>query len=311
MRPFRRASALVVLALLTFLVAAGVVFGRARSVEPDPRLDTVAIAVPPIDPTTTTIVGPPVGKLTNPPAEPKVTEPPPTAPTTAAPTTSVRRRATSTIVEAPPDAATATATTVPPRAAETDPAADASTARCIVGLHGKGGRGSATTIDAAGITRVAPIGNRDGWGGRQWVYDTESAYTEARLIVEDAVVSERCGAVVLYGFSNGAAFAAKLLCRGETFGGRLRGVVIDDPVVDHAVEGCRRSVGIRVVLYWTGALEGIAQPGWNCAEQDWTCEGGSTIGIGSYEVALGVTRTQSPNRSHMPYDNAPQLIAWL
>jgi hypothetical protein len=84
------------------------------------------------------------------------------------------------------------------------------------------------------------------------------------------------------------------------------GYVIDDPVVDHAVEGCARP-GVRVVLYWTGDID---QPdGWDCG--DWTCEGGSTIGIARYEAAIGVARKPSIHTTHQQYHDPPELHSWF
>ena len=71
--------------------------------------------------------------------------------------------------------------------------------------------------------------------------------------------------------------------------------------------GCGPAVGVAITLYWTGALEGQAQPGWNCATADWTCEGGSTIGIASYAASLATTATASPMGGHTPYANPPEL----
>ncbi len=106
--------------------------------------------------------------------------------------------------------------------------------RCLLQLHGKGDRGVKTVVDN-GISIISPDGNAEGWGARQWLYFPDSEYTVARKVVEDAV--KGCGQVIIDGFSNGAAFAAKLYCRGETLGGRLVRVVVDDPVVDAAVKG--------------------------------------------------------------------------
>lgn len=189
-------------------------------------------------------------------------------------------------------------------------AADVAGPRCIVRLHGKGGGAGGTGTIGDGLLEVRPGGNAAGWNGRQWLYFPDGEYARARAAVVQAVDQAGCGPIVLYGFSNGAAFAAKLYCRGETFGGRLRGVVVDDPVVDHAVGGCRPAGGVRVALYWTGALEATAQPGWDCASQDWTCEGGTTIGIDAYQAALGVGRKQSPHSNHASYANPPELNAW-
>jgi hypothetical protein len=173
-------------------------------------------------------------------------------------------------------------------------------------LHGKGGGGQAERTGDDGVRRSFPAGNESGWGGRQWLYYPDTDYQRARTIVADDVAAGRCARVVVYGFSNGAAFAAKLYCRGETFGGTVVGYVIDDPVVDHAVTGCARPA-VRIVLYWTG---GIDQPdGWPCG--DWTCEGDSTIGIARYEAAIGVVRKPSIHKTHQQYGDPPELRDWV
>jgi hypothetical protein len=228
--------------------------------------------------------------------------PPTTAPTTttaAPPTTPAPAPTTA----APPPTVAAPATEAPPAPA-------ASGLRCIVRLHGKGGGAGGTHSVAADLVEVAPGGNGSAWGGRVWNYFPESGYVAARSSVVAAVDAAGCGRIVVVGFSNGGAFAAKLFCRGESFDGRLIGVIVDDPVVDHAVDGCRAARGVRVALYWTGALASTATPGWNCAEQDWTCEGGTTIGIDAYQRALGVTRQQSPHTTHAVYQSPPELSSW-
>jgi hypothetical protein len=174
-------------------------------------------------------------------------------------------------------------------------------------LHGKGGDGAETALED-GVSVISPRGNAEGWGGRQWLYFPDGEYTAARQVVEDATAG--CGRVIIGGFSNGASFAAKLYCRGETFGGRLVRVVVDDPVVDAAVEGCSPDPSVGVALYWTGALEEQAQPGWECAEADWTCEGGHTIGINAYAEALGTQPEPSPFRQHQSFVDAPELSDW-
>jgi hypothetical protein len=65
-----------------------------------------------------------------------------------------------------------------------------------------------------------------------------------------------------------------------------------------------------VALYWTGALEPPAVAGWSCAAGDWTCQGGSTIGIAAYGSALRTSVLQSPFSSHEAYADAPQLWSW-
>ena len=200
-------------------------------------------------------------------------------------TTSTTTSTTTTSTAPHPTTAAATATTAAPppappttKAAAPAPLVRASGPSCVVSLHGKGGFGSASQDDGS-ATLVAPTGNAGGWGGRQWLYGSSAQYSSARGIVASAITDNGCGRVVLYGFSNGAAFAAKLYCQGETFGGRVVGVVVDDPVTDHAVDGCRPAGGVALKLYWTGALEPPAVAGWACDSGDWTCQGGTTIGI--------------------------------
>jgi hypothetical protein len=179
--------------------------------------------------------------------------------------------------------------------------------RCRVRLHGKGSTGGDPQV-FDDVIELYPTGNEEGWGQRQWLYFPDDRYEEARDIVDEAVAD--CGVVILYGHSNGAAFAAKLYCRGETFDGRLVQVVVDDPVPDAAVEGCEPDPAVAVTLYWTGALESTARSGWDCAEGDWTCEGGETIGIDAYAEALGVAVTPSVMTDHTPYWDAPEVDQW-
>jgi hypothetical protein len=198
------------------------------------------------------------------------------------------------------DAAPAAATAIPTSAA-------AARDRCLVRLHGKGGSGAPTTT-VGDVTVVAPTGNADGWGARQWLYFPDSEYDAARAVVADSVTG--CRHIILDGFSNGGSFAAALYCRGETFEGRLLRVVVDDPVTDHAVDGCAPSPSVAVTLYSTGALDAQAAAGWQCAQSDWTCEGGETIGITAYAAALGAPVQRSPFQDHQPYQDAPELSDW-
>ena len=116
--------------------------------------------------------------------------------------------------------------------------------RCLLFLHGKGGNGRETVV-ADGVAVISPSGN-DSLGGdaRQWLYFSEQDYEEAASIVRQATAG--CESVIVNGFSNGGAFAAKFYCRGEDLDGRLLRVVVDDPVVDrsrarlHPEPGSRR-----------------------------------------------------------------------
>ena len=179
--------------------------------------------------------------------------------------------------------------------------------KCLVRLHGKGSTGAPTTT-VGDVTVLAPTGNSDAWGAKQWLYFPATEYEAARAIVADAV--EGCGEIIIGGFSNGASFAAALYCHGETFGGRLHRVVVDDPVTDHAVDGCKPDPSVIVTLYATGALEQQAPAGTSCADLDWTCEGGETLGIDAWSAALGVPRQQSAHTDHQPYLDAPETTDW-
>jgi hypothetical protein len=200
--------------------------------------------------------------------------------------------------------------TVAESPATSDSSGATRTQRCVVRLHGKGGSGEPTRI-VDGVAEVAPDGNADGWGGRQWLYSPGDRYDEARDVVTEALDDAACADVVVDGFSNGAAFAGALLCRGEDFDGRVVGYVIDDPVPDLAVEGCSPAPDSRVALYWTGGLDGTAQPGVDCATIDWTCAGGSLLGIDAYAAAIGVDVSPSPFTDHEWFRDAPEIAEWL
>jgi hypothetical protein len=232
-----------------------------------------------------------------------------TSTTTTSTTTSTT---TTTTVAAPPETApppTAAPAPPPPAPPREEVQSAPGGTRCLVRLHGKGGDGSGTS-SRGGITVIQPAGNASGWGGRQWVYFPDATYRAARNGVAAAIDAEDCGQVIVYGFSNGAGFATKLYCRGETFGSRLVAVVVDDPVTDHGADACAPARGVRVTLYWTGALAGQAPAGWRCEDADWTCDGGTSVGIDAYQSNLGVTRKRSPNSGHQPYDDPPEINAW-
>jgi hypothetical protein len=180
--------------------------------------------------------------------------------------------------------------------------------RCVVHLHGKGGNGGpSTTID--GIVHLRPAGNATGWKGRQWLYFPDSGYEVVRSIVTNAVSDAGCGKILVHGFSNGAAAAAKLFCRGESFGSRTVGYVLDDPVPDHGADHCTPAPGVKVRLYSTGALA-VATDGWFCASGDWTCEGGTTVGIANYAKSLNTEVQRSVNTTHKEYESPPEYTTW-
>ena len=58
----------------------------------------------------------------------------------------------------------------------------ATTDRCLLRLHGKGGGGAETVVED-GVSVISPDGNAEGWGGWQWLYFPEDEYATARQIV--------------------------------------------------------------------------------------------------------------------------------
>jgi pimeloyl-ACP methyl ester carboxylesterase len=190
------------------------------------------------------------------------------------------------------------------------PGTDLGGGDCVVRLHGKGGSGWPTEV-VDDIAYLAPTGNEDGWDDRQWLYFPDERYDEARAIVLDAIDAADCESVVIDGFSNGGAFASKLACRGETFGDRLTGIVIDDPVTDEGVADCAPASDVRLAFYWTGALAEAAPAGTDCRDLDWTCEGDVIIGVDAYTTALGVEVQASPFDDHQWYLDAPEPVVWL
>jgi hypothetical protein len=187
---------------------------------------------------------------------------------------------------------------------------DVTADRCLVDLHGKGGRGGdPTLVDDVAVLR--PDGNGDGWGGREWRYDDDDDRRAAIDIVRRSVEGAACERVVVHGFSNGAAFAAAMVCSGDTLDDRLVGVVVDDPVTDAATVDCRADPAVPSALYWTGALDATAPPGTESDTVDWTCAGGRVRGIDVFAAELGVTVTASPFDDHRRFDDAPEPARWL
>lgn len=100
-------------------------------------------------------------------------------------------------------------------------------------------------------------------------------------------------------------------CTGETLSGTLVGVVIDDPVTDSGVAECAPSASAVAALYWTRALESVAPAGADCSAIDWTCEGGTSIGIDAYAAWLGIEPQPSIFTDHQPYWVVPEIEEWL
>lgn len=181
---------------------------------------------------------------------------------------------------------------------------------CVLWLHGRGDDGAETRIEN-GVAVVSPSGNGEWDGRRQWLYAEPADLDAARQIVVEAVDAAACERVVVHGFSNGGAFAAKLYCSGDDMDGRLLGVVIDDPVTDASADGCVAADGVDAALYWTTALEEWAPTGTSCADVGWTCEGPTVRGVEAYAAALGVPVIPSIHTDHVPYSDPPEIEAWL
>jgi hypothetical protein len=250
------------------------------------------------------------------------------APTTSAPSTTVTTTEAPTTTAAPPTAPPTTAAAAPPTAPPTTAPAPVTTAppppappttlappgvalNCVVWLHGKGGTGQSSFVNGRGVKEVVPQGNHPNpGGGYYWEYFPEGSYQVVRSIVASAITTNGCTRVVIDGFSNGGAAAGKLYCRGETFGGTVVGYVVDDPVVDHGADGCARPAGVRIRLYWTGALDGAYLHS-SCSAGGWICDGDETIGVDAYAANLGSPWVKSPNSCHCGLDAPPEFAAWL
>lgn len=180
--------------------------------------------------------------------------------------------------------------------------------RCEVRVHGRSERGAAP-FTAGDHVVVQPDANEpfEG-GGRVWIYDSEETFADGRERLASVIDDAGCEVVALHGFSNGAAFAARLVCTGETFGGRLVGAVIDDPVSDDSSPDCQPDESVEVALYWTGSIPDEG----SCSELRWTCAGGDElIGIERFADRLGATVQQSPETEHVVHPDPPEIQRWL
>lgn len=173
--------------------------------------------------------------------------------------------------------------------------------RCVVYLHGRGGGGGPTS-EADGLLTIRPEGNQPYDGGRVWIYFPDSEY-EAMIGSIRAAIPATCGQIILRGFSNGGAAASKILCRGETFDGRLVGMISDDPVMDDGTRNCAPGAGIPSLVYETGALP----PGeYQCSSNGFTCEGGVVVTAATYVGRMGLLASlrESSETSHACHEGS-------
>ena len=126
---------------------------------------------------------------------------------------------------------------------------------CILYLHGAGTPPGNYDESWGGIKYLGPHSgnNEQPWF---WLYDgphnfqndpgdTNQPYNQLVADLTATLDSNDCGPTMLYGASNGGGFAARIYCSGEDFGGRMWGVMVDDPVPDAGVIGCSPSSNVQ------------------------------------------------------------------
>lgn len=278
---------------------------EATEVSAEPTASATPAAEPTLAPTATPVPDPT--------AVPATATPIPAATAVPAATATPVPAPTATPIPAPTATPIPTATATPLPVLPTPTAAPISSGsgngtRCLVRLHGKGGQGGDSWTRGDGIVMLQPGGNGAGWGGRQWEYGTAAKLQQAMGIIISGIDASGCDRVVIHGFSNGGSMAAAFQCSGNNLGGRLIGVIVDDPVTDSGTVGCR-AASSRVVLFWTGGLD--VAPGTSCASIDWTCAGDTVLGINAYAANLGVGITASPHTVHRSNYETPLPFNWL
>lgn len=133
---------------------------------------------------------------------------------------------------------------------------------------------------ASGVTTAETNGNASGgtvWNPGDWAGGI--AILEAAAAPFDQVI--------LHGFSSGCAFVLEVLKRGYTFGGRLRGCIVDDPAANENLSN-PANTPVKLYAVWTGSSWFVN----DFYGRDW---------LGEIESSLGVTRNQNPYRNtHSP-----------
>jgi pimeloyl-ACP methyl ester carboxylesterase len=224
------------------------------------------------------------------------------APTTIAPTTIAPTTIAPTTIAPTTIAPT---TIAPTTVAPTTNAPPVNGNRCLVFLHGMGGTGSAIYRND-NVWWVQPAGNYWAAGGLSWDYVTASGFVANVANIRAQISAAGCGQVVLVGFSNGGGLASRTLCSGETFGGRLVGVILDDPVVDSAPLGCSNAAGVQVAMLYTSWMAGIGAQGGAC-DPGWVCLG-NRMTVTNYASAVGASAVLK-NRGHEPEPDYQARVA--
>lgn len=206
----------------------------------------------------------------------------------------------------PEPSPTPTPTVAPePTVVEAGSPRDVEGAACILTLHGAGTTNAGFVEDFdEGIIRVVPQSPNPEWP-HFWLYDgpylsytdSDAPFDELVEFVTGQLDANNCGPVMLQGGSNGAAFGAKIYCRGIDFGGRLWSVIIDDPVPDAGVIGCDPSPTVERSLFTHSgevARESALFEDNRCTQSPtlphpWYCEDDTGFSIEEYESHIGQT----------------------
>lgn len=179
--------------------------------------------------------------------------------------------------------------------------------KCTAFLHGAGGYADFAETwgqyNSQPVTIVFPRSPQ----GQFWEYDgphdfqydpssqtDEQSYNAVVTRIKTSLSSDGCtGPLLLVGGSNGGAAAAKIYCRGETFEGRLQGIILDDPVPDQAVLNCsRQNLKFKVYTYSDELTNEANQAGgvsYRCKDMpsQWYCENDTALSRARFEQEIG------------------------
>ncbi len=125
--------------------------------------------------------------------------------------------------------------------------------------------------------------------------DSDKPYNDLVAYLTDYLDQNDCGPVMLYGASAGGGLAARIYCSGEDFGGRMWGVMVDDPVPDAGVIGCSPSPNVQrsLFVHSTELVETAATFVDNRCSQSpvlefpWYCQDDIGFDLAEYEAEIG------------------------
>lgn len=214
--------------------------------------------------------------------------------------------------------------------------------KCTLGLHGAGG-GGGNYGPTQGVEALNPQARNpaDGSSTNFWLYDgphnfqndpgnaaDEQYYQYLVTYLRQTLDARGCGPTLITGSSSGGAFAAKLYCRGETFGNRVWGYTMEDPVKDEGVLGCRPSANVRIAFFAYSQeherKSAAAAPTFRCSlpgSDHWYCENDKTMTLDEYRRQTGQPSLMtsydhwSPNQANYLYRtsdgvNRYELLPW-